>query len=609
MTFGAMAAWQAWMLLAGAGALAAALFLIKLKPPRLLVPSLLLWRRVLDESRELTLWERIRRAVSLILTILIALALALAVARPGRSDGAAGATAGRLLVVLDSSWSMQSRTSSGETRWERATAEARRLLASASGGQAALATTADGLVEGPTSDTALLESALERLDPSGGEGAPWPRLAADVASVHFITDGATPRALDRSVVVHSVFEAAPNAAITAFEVRPSLDGQNAGDAYLEIANFAPSPQKIQLTLARGTETVFDNEFDVAAAQTLRQVVPIARGGDPAFHARIRAAANALTLDDQAVVWVDRARPLTVLVVGYDTAWLRTAFANDPEVRATFLSPDGYQPAAPGAKGREDVAIFDRWAPQEPPGRPALLFAPPVETPWLTGTSQEDLPGVPRPAPDERRPRWDTPGTHRVVDGVDPFTLSIERVRGYTSSGLVPVAISARGTALVSVDESPDHRYVVVGFGPDTSNLTGAPGFPILMGNAVEWLARPAGRDASRRPGLTTFDRGIVRLTGPAGENVPLTRVTERVLAMLRMPGLYVAEGGGSSSTFAVNAGHPRLSNLSQTAPPASGEARTVVAGASGRPWWVYLGVLAFALAFLEWWTWQRRITV
>ena len=60
-----MAAWQGWLLLAAAAALAARLFLIKLRPPRLLVPSLLLWRRVLDESREQTLWERIRRAVSL----------------------------------------------------------------------------------------------------------------------------------------------------------------------------------------------------------------------------------------------------------------------------------------------------------------------------------------------------------------------------------------------------------------------------------------------------------------------------------------------------------------------------------------------------------------
>ncbi|MGH9373434.1 MAG: BatA domain-containing protein, partial [Vicinamibacterales bacterium] len=150
MTFGAMAAWQAWLLLAGAAALAAGLFLIKLRPPRLLVPSLLLWRRVLDESRELTLWERIRRAVSLAVTILIALALVLAAARPRPVEGAADVASGRLLIVLDSSWSMQARTRSGETRWDRAVAEARRLVTAASGGRIALATTAEGLVEGPT---------------------------------------------------------------------------------------------------------------------------------------------------------------------------------------------------------------------------------------------------------------------------------------------------------------------------------------------------------------------------------------------------------------------------------------------------------------------------
>ena len=53
MTFAAMAAWQGWLLLVGAVAFAAWLFLLKLRPPRVLVSSLLLWRRVLDESRDL----------------------------------------------------------------------------------------------------------------------------------------------------------------------------------------------------------------------------------------------------------------------------------------------------------------------------------------------------------------------------------------------------------------------------------------------------------------------------------------------------------------------------------------------------------------------------
>ncbi|MEO8076159.1 MAG: VWA domain-containing protein, partial [Acidobacteriota bacterium] len=241
MTFAAMAAWQAWLLIAAAGALAVWLFLVKLRPPRILVPSLLLWRRVLDESRELTLWERIRRTVSLVLTLLVALVLALAAARRSRGGATAAAPRGRLLIVIDSSWSMLARTASGATRWDRAKAEARRLAAG--GDQVALATTADGLVEGPTSDLALIETTLDRLAPAGGEATAWPSLGGST-SVHFITDGAIGRPLDPAVIVHTVFEPAANVAVTAFEVRPSLGADHAAEAYLEIANYATSPQDV-----------------------------------------------------------------------------------------------------------------------------------------------------------------------------------------------------------------------------------------------------------------------------------------------------------------------------------------------------------------------------
>ena len=48
MTFGAVPAWEAWLLLAAAASASAGLFLLKLRPPRILVSSLTLWRRVLD---------------------------------------------------------------------------------------------------------------------------------------------------------------------------------------------------------------------------------------------------------------------------------------------------------------------------------------------------------------------------------------------------------------------------------------------------------------------------------------------------------------------------------------------------------------------------------
>jgi hypothetical protein len=609
-----MAAWQAWLLLAAAAAIAVAVFLLKLRPPRVIVASTLIWRRVLDESRELTVWERIRRAVSLIVTIAIALALALAVTRPRRVEGAADVASGRLLLVLDSSWSMQGRTRAGETRWERGVAEARRLLAAASGSQIALASTADGIVEGPTTDTALIETALERVSPGGTHGSAWPRLAG-AAAVHFITDGATPRPLESSIVVHSVFEAAPNAAITAFEIRPSLDAATAGDAYLEIANYAPSPQRIHLTLTRGSSTIFDRQFDFAAGETLRQVLPIPRGGDPALRARVRAGANALDADDEAVAWAERSRPLHVTVVGTETQWLRTALAANPDVRATFVAPAAYQ-APGGASAALHLVIFDKWAPPDAPKQPALLFAPPVDTSWLAVDASRGQSAVVPVQDDERRPRWETPGTHRVVAGVDPLTLTIERAHRYGSPLLTPIARSSRGTPLVSVQESTSARLVVVAFGGAESNLAAAPGFPVLLGNAIDWLARPAARPAASRhesgalpPGLVDFDRGVSSVLGPAGDRVALTTVNDRVLGLLRAPGLYTLEGGGARSTIAVNAGDPQLSNLMRTTPSISAKARAVGAGTSGHPWWLYCAVAAFALALIEWWTWQRRITV
>ena len=161
--------------------------------------------------------------------------------------------------------------------------------------------------------------------------------------------------------------------------------------------------------------------------------------------------------------------------------------------------------------------------------------------------------------------------------------------------------------------------MVVTFSVNESNLTAAPGFPVLLGNAVDWLARPVLFAAQpgqagivqqvRHPGLVAFTGVVTKLTGPANGTVPLTRISQTSFARLRAPGIYTAEGGGARSTFAVNLADPQLSNLTRTTPVAPGRLVTVAAGGSGSPWWVYCAIAAFVLALAEWWTWQRRITV
>ena len=585
MTFGAMAVWQALLLAGGAVALAWWLFRLKLRPPRRGVPSLLLWRHVVGRPSERSWWDRIRRAVSLAATVVVALALALAVARPG--PRAAAGSQGRLLIVLDSSWSMRARTPEGDTRWQRAVAGARSLALSA-GSDVAIATTADGLVEGPTSDTALIATAFDRLDPSGGEGQAWPRVDG-VDATHFFTDGALLRPLDRSVVVHSVFRPAPNVSITAFGVRPATSSTAAASAYLEVANYAATGQRAHVTVTRGPAVISDRWVDLAPAEVSRQALPLDVSGGATLRARVSAAGNSLDIDDEAVAWLANGDPISVMVVSDQPDDLSGLFAHDPAVTASFIRTADYKAA------QTDVLVFDRWAPPEPPNRPALYLSPPPVD-WLAKAGR-----------DEATPQWSVSDAHPILSGVDPLTLDIVRSRRYEGPALKPVARSTLGTPLVSVLDAPGVRGVLLGFSTADSNLTDVPAFPILVGNSLDWLARPSAGDV-RTPGPLDLPASTTRVTAPDGQPVTLVRTGDRVLVRLKTPGLYLVEAGGSASVIGVNVGNPTIGNLSRTNLPPDARPATL-SGFAGNAWWLYGVILALVLLVTEWWTWQRKVTV
>jgi hypothetical protein len=608
MSFAAMAAWQAWLVIGLAVAAGVGLFLLKLRPPQIIVPSLTLWHRVLDEARERTLWERIRRAVSLAVVVLITLALALAILRPqanvngtsvigssgNRGIGSSGS--GQVAIVIDSSWSMLAETTSGHTRWDRAVARARALASGAGGENVVLSTTADGLVEGPTADVALIEAALDRIAPSGGEDAPWP-TAQNSGATYFMTDGAVARSLPPGVIIESVFEPAANVAVTAFDVRPGASLELAGQAFLEVANYAAKSQDVRITMTRGSATVLDTHVELAAGAALQRMIPLDRGGDSRLRARVSARENALVVDDEAVAWIPGAHPIAVTVVSDDGSVLFNFLKRDPGVKATLVSPRAYKPAAAGSTtGDEDIVIFDRVVPAEPPTRPALFIAPPAAT-WL-GT-----PGVV-----EHEPDWELGGGHPILQGLDVLTMALKAARPYAGAGLEPVAISAKKTPLILVADAPDRRLVVLTFSVSESKLTFAPGYPILMANIIEWLTQPA-PPGTRRPGPIVFSGGIASIAGPDGQAVPVAKIEATSVATLTHVGFYEARAGGATSLIAVNAGGPQVSDLRTTRLPGTASNGTSSSASRGRPWWLIAVALGLVLIAAEWWTWQRRVTV
>ena len=360
MTFGAMAAWQAWLLLAGSRRVAAALFLIKLRPPRMLVPSLLALaaraRRVAGPDAvgahpPRGVARRHRRDRD----------RPGARGRRGHAPGRSGAAAPRpdahraRFVVVDAGEDARTAKRGGTAR----IAEARRLAASSE--QVALATTADGLVEGLTDDAVLVETALDRLSPVGVARYVVAAVSRRRCRAlhHRRRDGPAARCVGRRALG---LRGGGNVAITAFDVRPTLGSGRRGpmprsERPTSRSPTSPSkPQTVHITLARGSRR------SPIAEPTWR------RRGVPAGRAARAPAATRISMRTSRPP-TTRSRWTTMRSPGSRAQPARGRRSWESTRRGSACCSAAIRTCVPRSSrrrrtgpGREDVVIFDRWAP-------------------------------------------------------------------------------------------------------------------------------------------------------------------------------------------------------------------------------------------------------
>src|SRR5438034_8964069 len=108
MTFLALSPGLAALLAAATSAIIVALYLLKLRHRKVFISSSILWRRVLDERQSHSLWEKLRRIISILIAATIALLLAIALARP-EIESLTGKNE-RIVIVLDTSPTMRAQT-------------------------------------------------------------------------------------------------------------------------------------------------------------------------------------------------------------------------------------------------------------------------------------------------------------------------------------------------------------------------------------------------------------------------------------------------------------------------------------------------------------------
>lgn len=590
MTFLALSTGGVLLLAGLTSALVLFLFFLKLRHRRFLVGSSLLWNRVLDERLANSLMEKLRRVFSLLLTLTIALLIAVALARPA-SQGS-GET-GPMILVMDTSPSMEARGPDGVTRWRRALDRARDLITSTDAAYGFMIADTSGQTQAPLRmDSAQALGDLESLHPVAGrqQFPSLPSGTTGTTGTYFFTDGVSALEVPESVTPVEVYQPADNVAITAFEVHVDPTSPSGYRAFLELTNYSLRARDVGLLLS-GTgderearrvtlqpDEVWKADFDLASFV-----------GGP-LRARIEAEGDGLTLDDTAYAWLPPAHGLRVdLVTTRPAGYLATLLGLADRVDLRVVDPGSYTD-----EPDVDVYVFEGFVPATPPRGPAVIMGMSAsEAPWLPPAR-----GV---ASDQTITTWES--THPLMQFVPVYDLVIRETPVLDPAEWTVVAASET-TPLVLTAES-DPRRVLVAFDPEESDLPLHLSFPILMENALAWTAGE-GLAISSGLGQVRLPVEATALSRLDGEAVPFTSRPGATVFEVSAPELLTAQVGGRRVRIAANLANGSESAVNRTA--AGSEAEIRPPGSPGELWGAML-LAAALLMGVECWTYHRRVTV
>jgi hypothetical protein len=470
-----------------------AMYLLKLRRDETIVPSTMLWSRLMADVEANAPWQKLRRSLLLLLQLLLVAILAILAARPFLERPAG--LARDVVVVLDTSASMGA-TDIGPNRLEAAKAAALDALRDLpTGGKVSLiaADRRARIVVNETTDLGRVRQALDGIEVSSSRGDLGDalelagKLAARSGDAQILvaTDGAlaTPVAgadtVPAKVTVLPVGRERKNQAIVALAVRtaPSavtrsvfvsvanLDLERAarrlevwGDGGLiEVRDLQLDPQ------ARSDVVIDDVPRDVATLE-LRLV-----GADPAA----TGAPDQLAVDDHAWAVIPPDRPREILVVGEGDPYLETALSYLPNVRLFGILPTEYPDKAARADGTDwDLIIFEGTLPATLPRTPVLAIGPTATSPLGTVTGKLANPGIGSLDPAEPILRY-----------VDLSTTHIASAAKLTLPDWARTVIPGpAGAPLLYTGTRAGLPTAVLAFEPRESDLPLQVAFPILMAN-------------------------------------------------------------------------------------------------------------------------------
>ena len=512
-----------------------AMYMLKLRRDEAVVPSTLLWTRLLTDVEANAPWQRLRRSLLLLLQLLLVLILVLLAARPFLERPAG--LARDIILVVDTSASMGA-TDVLPNRLEGAKSAAIEALKELpTGGKVSViaAERTARIVANETTDLGRVRQAITSLAPTSTTGdlddalelaSKLARRSGD-AQILVATDGAlasTPATeVDAPISVLPVGRDRKNQAIVALAVRtdPSALTQS---AFVGVANLDLEPAERRLEVY-GDGILIEAQDVTLDPQTRQDIVidDITNGRQRTVNVlevRLTAAdaeatgdPDQLALDDHAWAIVPPTRERVILVVGEGDPYLETALSKLPNVDLWLGTPADYARNPDNPEGKPwDLVIFEGELPAELPNVPILAIAPERSSPLGQVNGTLTNPGIGSLNPDEP-----------ILSFVDLSTLHIAEAARMTLPDWARAVIPGpRGAPLLYVGERDGLRTAVLAFDPRQSDLPLQVAFPVLLANLTgELLGGSSTPVDSIRPGdpveLTMRpDVAGLRVTGPDG---------------------------------------------------------------------------------------------
>ena len=605
--------WVAPLAFAWAGLTLAVLAFYVFRPrrQRIVVASLLVWRRTLRARADDTWLAWLRRHALLLIQLLTVVVFALALARPERLATVQPGLP--VALVMDVSASMAISDQDGTPRMQRARQEAATLVDSLDEDRRVSLITAGAVprtLVAESIDRAEVTRALDGIEPEASHGRidmalDMARSLAHPATGGIValftdqssTDGPNPAYAGVRTVI--VGEPAPNVALVSFQVRRRLDVPNAVDGVAVARNDGPTQVDAAILLTAGRGSPTSRTVNLAAGA--RQIIvfddlPVAAG----YKAEIRAPDDALSADDLAFASLAEPSPLTVVVVGDDPWPIVRALQAVPAVTAQAVGVDSFDQAASPA----DIYVFQGFVPEILPPASAVLVQPPatlglgIDSP-LTGNT------LPLALPDS--PLLRSVDVGDVLSGADVT---------YAPPPWALVDLSVGDRALLAHGVFEGQRLAVIGFDVAGDRVSQAPWFPLFWSNLVRWADpfSPLPEGARLEPGRPSrllphprADR--ISITTPAGDTTEFAARAPAILDV-RSPGAYtVRQFVGpelmaqssidyvpSLSTRAASVGLPAAPDVTDQS-AASIKKQIEI--------WPWLAGLTLAFLLVEWWVFHR----